>query len=441
MNSQDDSLKDFGNLSASEWVVALDSDTVDEATHDAFIKWLHSNPQNHADYARCEAALAVTQELRHDPDLEWAFDEAAALAAGKNAPVRRRSPTRWLTQRRYGIGLAGLAIVGFIVSLVILSDDSVTNIPVLSSDQMANTLAPPEDEFGPEIVEVPVPQLPAQQPEVAPIVADASAAEEARPAVTDSGSLEERIREAQSRVDQLLQIFAETHPDVVAARQVLDELSGRQATSLDELIAAMQTNGQQRDSSVEVRSGNASTTDQDVPVTESVAAIDAEYLIGPGDRLYVFVWQEEELSVDVAVRPDGRISMPLIEDLVAVGKTPSQLAKDIESVLSEFIRSPQVSIFADDFQGTPASQIRVLGEVANPGSYPYRDGMTLLDVLVEAGGLTEFAAGRRGRIGRIVNGEAQEMRVRMDLLMERGDLTQNRPLAAGDVIVVPASIF
>ena len=166
-----------------------------------------------------------------------------------------------------------------------------------------------------------------------------------------------------------------------------------------------------------------------------------EYLIGPGDDLNVFVWREDDLSVSIPVRPDGRISTPLVEDMVAVGKTPSELARDIEEVLAEFHNDPRVTIIVQSFVGTFETQVRVLGEVANPGSYPFRDGMTLVDVLIEAGGLTEFAAGRRGKIRRIVEGEQQEMRVRVDRLMERGDLSKNVTLVPGDVIVVPAAVF
>ena len=166
-----------------------------------------------------------------------------------------------------------------------------------------------------------------------------------------------------------------------------------------------------------------------------------EYLIGPGDSLNVFVWRQDDLSVTVPVRPDGRISTPLVEDMVAVGKTPSELARDIEEVLAEFIRSPEVTIVVQSFVGTFQQQIRILGAVVNPGSYPYREGMTVFDALLEAGGLTEFAAGRRGMVRRNVDGEQEEIRLRIDRLMERGDEDENLRLEPGDIIVVPEAVF
>ncbi len=166
-----------------------------------------------------------------------------------------------------------------------------------------------------------------------------------------------------------------------------------------------------------------------------------EYLIGPGDTLNVFVWRQEELSAQVPVRPDGQISTPLVEDMVAVGKTPSELARDIESVLAEYIRSPKVTIIVEDFVGTFGAQIRVLGQVENPGSVPYRENMTLLDVMLEVGGLTEFASGNRSKLRRTVDGRSSESRLRLDNLLNRGDLDENMEMQPGDVIVVPEAVF
>jgi polysaccharide export outer membrane protein len=151
----------------------------------------------------------------------------------------------------------------------------------------------------------------------------------------------------------------------------------------------------------------------------------ADYLIGPGDVLNVFVWRQDELSrTSVPVRPDGQISTPLVEDMVAVNKTPTQLARDIEGVLSEFIRSPKVTVIVEQFVGTFGAQIRVLGAVVRPGPVRYREPMTLLDVLLEAGGLTEFAAGNRSKLMRTVNGKPEEHRLRLERLLN-GDLGQN----------------
>jgi polysaccharide export outer membrane protein len=168
---------------------------------------------------------------------------------------------------------------------------------------------------------------------------------------------------------------------------------------------------------------------------------DENYLIGPGDHLQVVVWREAELSVDVPVRPDGRISTPLVEDMMAIGKTSSQLARDIEEVLSEFYQSPTVTILVQSFVGTFQSQVTVLGAVASPGSYPYREGMTVLNVLIEAGGLTQFARGKKGQLNRGEGSEREEFKLRLDRLMEKGDLEENMDLQPGDIIVVPQAIF
>jgi polysaccharide export outer membrane protein len=171
------------------------------------------------------------------------------------------------------------------------------------------------------------------------------------------------------------------------------------------------------------------------------AADPDRYQIGPGDTLNVFVWQQPELSTVVPVRPDGQISTPLVEDIVAVGKTPTQLGREIESVLSEFIRTPQVTVMVEGFVGIASAQIRVLGQVVNPGPIPYRDGMTLLDVVLEAGGLAPFAAGNRSKLSRTVEGRPVEMRIKLGRLLEKGDLRQNMPVRPGDIIVVPEAVF
>jgi polysaccharide export outer membrane protein len=163
-----------------------------------------------------------------------------------------------------------------------------------------------------------------------------------------------------------------------------------------------------------------------------------EYHIGPGDQLQIFVWRSEELSVTVPVRPDGKISTPLVEDMAASGKTPSALARDMEVVLSEYLRTPKVNIIVAA-QG-PANQIQVLGEVNMQQSLPYRDGMRLLDVVVAAGGLGEFAAGNRAKIVRSIGQDKVDCPVRVQDLME-GDLSQNIDIYPGDVLIVPPSRF
>ncbi len=167
----------------------------------------------------------------------------------------------------------------------------------------------------------------------------------------------------------------------------------------------------------------------------------AEYLIGPGDSLQVFVWGQPDLSVTVPVRPDGRISTPLIEDIQAVGKTPTQLAREMEQNLAKYVRSPQVNVIVQKFVGTFSNQIRVLGQAAQPRAVPYRDKMTLLDVMIEVGGLTRFAAGNRSRVVRTVNGKSKEIHVKLDDLLNKGRVDRNMLMQPGDVVIVPEAVF
>lgn len=167
----------------------------------------------------------------------------------------------------------------------------------------------------------------------------------------------------------------------------------------------------------------------------------AEYRVGPGDALSVYVWNHPELSRDVPVRPDGRISTPLVDDLVAAGKTPSQLARDLEARLSEYVRSPTVNIIVTKAEGALGDQVRVLGQAAKPQALPYRDGMTLLDVMIAVGGLAEFAAGNRAKISRHVGGKVIEIRVRLKDLVKDGDTSANMPIYPGDVLIIPESRF
>ena len=164
------------------------------------------------------------------------------------------------------------------------------------------------------------------------------------------------------------------------------------------------------------------------------------YIIGPGDELQVFVWQNPDLSVTVPVRPDGKISTPLDEDMVAVGKTPSQLAHDIEVKLSEYVRSPHVNVIVTK-PASLFSQVKVIGQVTKPAAIAYHEGMTVLDAVLAVGGLTEYAAGNRARIVRMVNGTEQDIPVRLGKLVNSGDMSQNVPLKPGDVLVVPESRF
>ena len=168
----------------------------------------------------------------------------------------------------------------------------------------------------------------------------------------------------------------------------------------------------------------------------------ADYVIGPGDSLQVFVWRNPELSTTVPVRPDGKISTPLVEDMVAVGKSPAQLARDIEKVLAEYVRSPTVNVIVAN-AASALSQVKVVGEVKVPQSVPYRDGLRVLDVVLVSGGVTEFAAPNRAKIVRAAtnNQKPKEERVRLGDLLQKGDMSQNLLLAPGDVLVVPQARF
>lgn len=180
------------------------------------------------------------------------------------------------------------------------------------------------------------------------------------------------------------------------------------------------------------------------PVGDSVAPAENKvaenYMIGPGDTIQIFVWRNPELTTTVPVRPDGKVTTPLVQDMVAVGKTPSVLARDIEKVLSEYVRSPQVNVIVT--QPTSAfSQVKVIGQVARPQSIAYRDGLTVLDAILAVGGLGPFAAGNRAKVVRTENGKSREIKVKVSSLVNDGDLKQNIPLQPGDVIVVPESMF
>ncbi len=168
-----------------------------------------------------------------------------------------------------------------------------------------------------------------------------------------------------------------------------------------------------------------------------------EYVIGPLDELTIFVWRNPELGGRVQVRPDGRISTPLIADLPAVGKTPTMLSQDIRLQLSRYINDPIVSVIVNQFSGTYSQQVRVIGATERPASIPYRANMTLLDAMIAVGGLGDYAAGNRARLVRYNrgNGQQQEYAVRINDLIRRGDTSANVRLQPGDVIIIPQSAF
>jgi polysaccharide export outer membrane protein len=179
------------------------------------------------------------------------------------------------------------------------------------------------------------------------------------------------------------------------------------------------------------------------PMVASQEGPGEEYIIGPLDQLTIFVWRNPELGAKVQVRPDGRITTPLIEDMPAVGKTPTMLAQDIKMQLSEFIREPLVSVIVDNFSGTFSQQIRVVGATEKPASIPYRANMTLLDAMIAVGGLSEFASGNKARLIRNdrQTGTQRTYNVRLGDLLKRGDSKANVSLAPGDVIIIPESMF
>ncbi|MCC7258502.1 MAG: polysaccharide biosynthesis/export family protein [Gammaproteobacteria bacterium] len=170
------------------------------------------------------------------------------------------------------------------------------------------------------------------------------------------------------------------------------------------------------------------------------AVSDESYLIGPGDTLQIFVWQHPDLSMTIPVRPDGKISTPLVDDMVAVGKTPGRLATDIQTRLAEYIRTPQVSVIVTNPAGA-FGQVKVIGQVRTPSGFAYREGLRVLDVVLLAGGVTEFAAPNRSKLIRMQNGVKVEKRIRIGDLLEKGRIEENLLLQPGDVIVVPQSMF
>ncbi|MDB5738333.1 MAG: polysaccharide export protein [Sphingomonas bacterium] len=168
-----------------------------------------------------------------------------------------------------------------------------------------------------------------------------------------------------------------------------------------------------------------------------------QYVIGPLDQLSIFVWRNPELGSKVQVRPDGRITTPLIADLPATGKTPSQLAEDIKGRLSKYVADPLVSVMVDNFSGTYSQQVRIVGATEKPASLPYRANMTLLDAMIAVGGLSQYAAGDRAKLVRYnkATGKQEEHPIEIAKLLKHGDVKANVKLEPGDVIIIPESLF
>mgnify|MGYP000844034837 FL=1 len=176
------------------------------------------------------------------------------------------------------------------------------------------------------------------------------------------------------------------------------------------------------------------------PAPTVAASPDYSYKIGPGDNLHIVVWRNPELSMSVPVRPDGRISSPLIDDLAAMGKDPTGLARDIEKELGKFIRDPVVTVIVTSFIGPYSEQIRVIGEAARPQTLPYKQKMTVLDVMIAVGGITAFADGNSATIVRASENNSL-YNVRLKDLVKRGDVSANVEMKPGDVLIIPQSWF
>ena len=183
----------------------------------------------------------------------------------------------------------------------------------------------------------------------------------------------------------------------------------------------------------------ATQTYPPLPVTASAGQ--ADYLIGPGDTVNIVVWRNPEVSLAVPVRPDGKITTPLVEDLAASGKTSTVLARDIEKALAKYIQDPVVTVIVTGFVGPYDKQIRVIGQAAKPQALPYREKMTLMDVLIAVGGITDFADGNKASILRVVDGRPQQFGVRLNDLIKDGRVAANVDMLPGDVLIVPESWF
>jgi polysaccharide export outer membrane protein len=179
----------------------------------------------------------------------------------------------------------------------------------------------------------------------------------------------------------------------------------------------------------------------ELPQASGDAQYSTRYRIAPGDTVQIFVWRNPEVSTSVPVRPDGLLSAPLLEEVPAAGKTPAELARDLEAELSTYLRDPLVTVIVDAFVGTFREQIRVLGEATQPRALLYQDSMTLLDVMIQTGGVTDFADGNNATLVRTADGKQEEYRLRLDDLIRDGDISANVDMRPGDVIIVPEAWF
>jgi len=190
-------------------------------------------------------------------------------------------------------------------------------------------------------------------------------------------------------------------------------------------------------------SSNPFASDDYPPVPESQRDVDVDYdyVLGPGDSMNIYVWGNEELTTDGVVRPDGKLTTQLVEDIQASGKTSTQLARDIEVAYSDYVRQPVVSVISNTFSGVPWQTIRVLGEATNPKRIPYRKHMTLLDLMISVGGLTDYADGNNSVLIRMVDGQRVTYSLRLDDLVSEGDITADLSMMPGDIVIITESWF
>ena len=185
----------------------------------------------------------------------------------------------------------------------------------------------------------------------------------------------------------------------------------------------------------------AGCASSNLPLAPSQAAVpDYKYVIGPGDNINIIVWRNPELSMSVPVRPDGKLTSPLIEDLVAIGRNPSDLARDIEKQLTKYIQDPVVTVVVSSFVGPTSEQIRIVGSATRPSALPYRQNMTVLDAMIAVGGITEFASGNRAVLIRSSD-KGKQYTLRLKDLLRGGDVSANADLRPGDIIIIPEGWF
>lgn len=178
-----------------------------------------------------------------------------------------------------------------------------------------------------------------------------------------------------------------------------------------------------------------------LPEGQRFEEADYNYVIGPGDSMEIFVWGNTELSTTSIIRPDGKLTTRLVEDIPASGKTPTELARDIERIYGEYVRDPVVSVIVRGFVGVPTQQVRVVGEAASPSSIPYSQHMTLLDLMVAVGGMTDYAAGNKSVLVRTHGGQQHSYGLRLDDLLKKGDISANVTMMPGDVVIISESWF